>query len=96
MTRRGLLKIFVSCEGFADTKAMYTLNATGEYNSILINVTPEGFLAGLGSGATNESREQEMTYSEVEDADADIDYIRFRVAFHEKRGAGFQFHGDGG
>lgn len=68
-----------------DTKAMYTLNATGEYNSILINVTPEGFLAGLGSGATNESRERELTYtSEVEDTNADIDYIRFGLRSTKK------------
>ena len=30
-----------------DPKASYTVNAVGEYNSILLNVTPEGFLAGL-------------------------------------------------
>ncbi len=47
-----------------DPKASYTVNAVGEYNSILLNVTPEGFLAGVGSGSTNQTRDEEIVYEE--------------------------------
>ncbi len=68
-----------------DTKAMYTLNAAGEYNSITVNVTPEGFLAGLGSGATNNSHDGKMVYApDKEAADADIDYVRFGLRSTQK------------
>lgn len=68
-----------------DTKAMYTLNAAGEYNSILVNVTPEGFLAGLGSGATNVNQEEKIVYKAEKDApDADIDYVRFGLRSTQK------------
>ncbi len=49
-----------------DPKASYTVNAVGEYNSILLNVTPEGFLAGVGSGSTNQTRDEEIVYEEKE------------------------------
>ena len=61
-------------------KASYTVNAIGEYNSILLNVTPEGFLAGVGSGNTNRTRDEEIVYEEKEKSvGTGINYVYFGI-----------------
>lgn len=61
-----------------DPKTMYKITSTGEYNAISLSVTPEGFLAGVGSGNMEPLVEEEMIYVEnSEPAQASIDYTRF-------------------
>ena len=68
-----------------DPKAMYTVNAVGEYNSVLLNVTPEGFLAGIGSGNTNQSCKEEIVYEEVRNnSEAGINYVHFGIRSTQK------------
>ncbi len=47
-----------------DPKAAYTVNASGEYNAILLHVTPEGFLAGVGCREINCQTNGEIVYEE--------------------------------
>ena len=68
-----------------DPKASYTVNAVGEYNSILLNVTPEGFLAGVGSGNTNRTDEEEIVYEEKEKSvGTGINYVYFGIRSTQK------------
>ena len=68
-----------------DPKASYTVNAIGEYNSILLNVTPEGFLAGVGSGNTNRTRDEEIVYEEKEKSvGTGINYVYFGIRSTQK------------
>ena len=68
-----------------DPKASYTVNAIGEYNSILLNVTPEGFLAGVGSGNTNRTRDEEIAYEEKEKSvGTGINYVYFGIRSTQK------------
>lgn len=68
-----------------DPKASYTVNAAGEYNSILLNITPEGFLAGVGSGRTNQSENGEIIYEEKEKSvGTGINYVYFGIRSTQK------------
>ena len=68
-----------------DPKAMYTVNASGEYNSILLNITPDGFLAGVGSGTTNQTRNEDIIYEEVKNnSESGINYVRFGIRSTQK------------
>ena len=68
-----------------DPKASYTVNAVGEYNSILLNVTPEGFLAGVGSGSTNRTPDENIVYEEKEKSvGSGINYVYFGIRSTQK------------
>jgi hypothetical protein len=76
-----LLSVRVTPVALPDPRGMYTVNAAGEYGGILLGLSPEGFLAGIG-GAGNTARlgagvieyEAPVTWG----AGA-IDYVRFGV-----------------
>lgn len=68
-----------------DPKAAYTVNASGEYNAILLHVTPEGFLAGVGCREINCQTNGEIVYEEkVKHVGKGINYVYFGIRSTQK------------
>ncbi|MEG2277323.1 MAG: DUF4831 family protein [Odoribacter sp.] len=61
-----------------DEKAVYSILATGDYSPVLLNLSAEGFLAGVAGGQVgNFAEEQEMKFINVKEAEEEaIDIMK--------------------
>lgn len=61
-----------------DEKNSYKVTVTGDYSGILLQLTPEGFLSGVGMSSGN-VQEKEITYTPSPQSKAAIEYARFGI-----------------
>ena len=64
----------------ADEREVYTLTTSGEYGALLLNLTPEGFLAGVGQATGTPVEERPVEYTAPSSwSPGEIEYARFGI-----------------
>lgn len=63
-----------------DKKLAYSVTATGDYTGLLLQLSPEGFLQGVGMTASGAAAVPSWQYARIEDRSTEtIDYVKFGI-----------------